>query len=110
MLSLIRIGTRESELAIWQAKSVQSQLENLGYKTKIVPLKSNGDYVTNKPVYKIGITGIFTKTLDIALLNNEIDIAVHSLKDVPTTLPEGIIQAAVMKRGNVRDTLVYKKK
>lgn len=109
MLSLIRIGTRESELAIWQAKSVQSQLESLGYKTKIVPLKSNGDYVTNKPVYKIGITGIFTKTLDIALLNNEIDIAVHSLKDVPTTLPEGIIQAAVMKRGNVRDTLVYKK-
>lgn len=109
MLSLIRIGTRESELAIWQAKSVQSQLESLGCKTKIITIKSEGDYVTNKPIYKLGITGVFTKTLDIALLNNEIDIAVHSLKDVPTTLASGIVQAAVIKRGNVRDTLVYKK-
>ena len=54
------------------------------------------------------ITGVFTRTLDIALINEEIDIAVHSLKDVPTVMPEGIVQAAVLKRGNIRDTLVFK--
>jgi hydroxymethylbilane synthase len=108
MSKLIRIGTRDSQLALWQAKTVQQQLEALGHKTVLVPVKSTGDLVLNKPLYELGITGIFTKTLDIALLNNSIDIAVHSLKDVPTVLPKGIIQAAVLKRGNVRDTLVYK--
>ena len=105
----IRIGTRDSQLAIWQAKVVQKQLENLGYKTSIVKVKSTGDIEQNKPIYEMGIIGVFTKTLDIALLNEEIDIAVHSLKDVPTVLPKDIIQAAVLKRGNVRDTLVFKK-
>ena len=62
----------------------------------------------DKPLYELGITGIFTKTLDIAMLNEDIDIAVHSLKDVPTVLPKGIVQAAVLKRGNINDTLVYK--
>ena len=109
MSKLIRIGTRDSELALWQAKTVQHQLEHLGYKTKLVPVKSEGDLKLNQPIYELGITGVFTKSLDIALLNNEIDIAVHSLKDVPTLLPKGIIQAAVLKRGNVRDTLVFKK-
>lgn len=104
----IRIGTRDSQLAIWQAKTVQEQLENLGYRTELVPVKSTGDLVQNKPIYELGITGVFTRTLDIALLNEDIDIAVHSLKDVPTILPQGIIQAAVLKRGNVRDTLVFK--
>lgn len=108
MSKIIRIGTRDSELALWQAKTVQSQLEQLGHKTLIVPVKSTGDLVLNKPIYELGITGVFTKTLDIAMLNNDIDIAVHSLKDVPTILPKGIVQAAVIKRGNVRDTLVYK--
>jgi hydroxymethylbilane synthase len=65
--------------------------------------------VLEKPLYELGITGIFTKTLDIAMLNEEVDIAVHSLKDVPTALPKGIVQAAVLKRGNVKDTLVFKK-
>jgi len=108
MSKTIRIGTRESELALWQAKIVQSQLEHLGHKTLLVPVKSTGDIVLDKPLYELGITGIFTRTLDIAMLNNNIDIAVHSLKDVPTLLPEGIVQAAVLKRGNVNDTLVYK--
>lgn len=108
MPKAIRIGTRDSQLALWQAKTVQAQLENLGHKTILVPVKSTGDLVLNKPIYELGITGVFTKTLDIALLNEEIDIAVHSLKDVPTILPKGIIQAAVLKRGNVRDTLVFK--
>ena len=108
MSKIIRIGTRDSELALWQAKTVQQQLENLGHKTILVPVKSTGDLVLDKPLYKLGITGIFTRTLDIAMLNNDIDIAVHSLKDVPTVLHEDIVQAAVLKRGNVNDTLVFK--
>ncbi|WP_418636726.1 hydroxymethylbilane synthase [Winogradskyella sp.] len=108
MSKIIRIGTRDSQLAMWQAKTVQSQLEHLGHKTVLVPVKSTGDLVLDKPLYELGITGIFTKTLDIAMLNGSIDIAVHSLKDVPTVLPKGIIQAAVLKRGNINDTLVFK--
>jgi len=108
MSKIIRIGTRDSQLAMWQAKTVQSQLEHLGHKTVLVPVKSTGDLVLDKPLYELGITGIFTKTLDIAMLNEDIDIAVHSLKDVPTLLPKGIVQAAVLKRGNVNDTLVFK--
>lgn len=108
MSKIIRIGTRDSELALWQAKTVQDQLEKLGYKTTLVPVKSTGDLVLDKPLYELGITGIFTRTLDIAMLNYDIDIAVHSLKDVPTILPKGIIQAAVIKRGNINDTLVFK--
>jgi len=108
MSKIIRIGTRDSELALWQAKTVQRQLEHLGHKTELVPVKSEGDIVLNKPIYEMGVTGVFTKVLDIALLNKTIDIAVHSLKDVPTQLPKGIVQAAVLKRGNVKDVLVYK--
>ncbi|MDN3665114.1 hydroxymethylbilane synthase [Algibacter miyuki] len=108
MSKIIRIGTRDSELALWQAKIVQSQLEHLGHKSELVPVKSTGDLVLDKPLYELGITGVFTRTLDIAMLNNDIDIAVHSLKDVPTLLPKGIVQAAVIKRGNVKDTLVFK--
>ncbi len=108
MPKTIRIGTRDSELALWQAKIVQQQLEHLGHSTQLVPVKSTGDLVLDKPLYELGITGIFTRTLDVAMLNNEIDIAVHSLKDVPTVLPKGIVQAAVLKRGNVKDTLVFK--
>jgi len=108
MSKIIRIGTRDSELALYQAKAVQSQLEHLGHQTQLVPVKSTGDLVLDKPLYELGITGIFTRTLDIAMLNGNIDIAVHSLKDVPTLLPKGIVQAAVLKRGNVRDTLLFK--
>lgn len=108
MSKIIRIGTRDSELALWQAKTVQKLLEDLGHKTELVPVKSTGDLVLNKPLYELGITGIFTRTFDIAMLNNDIDIAVHSLKDVPTILPKGIVQAAVLKRGNIKDTLVFK--
>ena len=108
MSKIIRIGTRDSELALWQAKIVQQQLESLGHQTTLIPVKSTGDLILDKPLYELGITGIFTRTLDIAMLNYDIDIAVHSLKDVPTVLPQGIVQAAVLKRGNVNDTLVYK--
>ena len=104
----IRIGTRDSELALWQAHTVQKKLNDLGYKTTIVAVKSQGDIILDKPLYELGITGIFTKTLDIAMINGEVDIAVHSMKDVPTALPIGIVQAAVLERANVLDILVHK--
>ena len=75
MQKIIRIGTRDSELALWQAKKVQKELEEIGYETQIVPIKSTGDLVLDKPLYELGITGIFTKNLDVAMLNKEIDIA-----------------------------------
>jgi hydroxymethylbilane synthase len=95
-------------LALWQAHTVQKKLHDLGYKTEIVAVKSQGDLLLDKPLYELGITGIFTKTLDIAMINGEVDIAVHSLKDVPTTLPQGIVQAAVLERANPFDILVHK--
>jgi hydroxymethylbilane synthase len=104
----IRIGTRDSELALWQAHTVQKKLNNLGYKTEIIAVKSQGDIILDKPLYELGITGIFTKTLDIAMINGQVDIAVHSMKDVPTALPIGIIQAAVLERANTLDILVHK--
>ena len=105
---MIRIGTRDSELALWQAHTVEKKLNDLGYKTEIVAVKSAGDIILNKPLYELGITGIFTKTLDIAMINGQVDIAVHSMKDVPTALPEGIVQAAVLERANEKDLLLYK--
>jgi hydroxymethylbilane synthase len=105
----IKIGTRDSELALWQAHTVEKMLHDLGHKTEIIAVKSQGDLLLDKPLYELGITGIFTKTLDIAMINGEIDIAVHSMKDVPTALPIGMIQAAVLKRANEKDILVYKK-
>lgn len=108
MSKIIRIGTRDSELALWQANTVKSKLEALGYETALIPVKSAGDLVLDKPLYELGITGIFTKTLDVAMLNGDIDIAVHSMKDVPTALPQGIVQAAVLERGNYLDILAFK--
>ena len=105
----IRIATRKSELALWQANTVARQLKNLGHSTKIIKIDSIGDQVLDKPLYELGVTGVFTKSLDIALINGDIDIAVHSLKDVPTKLPEEVIQAAVLKRGNYNDVLILKK-
>jgi len=102
----IRIGTRDSQLALWQANTVKDKLEVLGYETELVAVKSTGDLVLNTPLYELGITGIFTKTLDVAMLNGSIDIAVHSMKDVPTLLPKGIVQTAVLERASSLDILV----
>jgi hydroxymethylbilane synthase len=104
----IRIGTRDSELALWQAHTVEKKLNDLGYKTEIVAVKAQGDIILDKPLYELGITGIFTKTLDIAMINGQVDIAVHSMKDVPTALPVGIVQAAVLERATTLDILVHK--
>ena len=106
MSKVIRIGTRDSQLALWQANTVKTQLEALGYKTEIISVKSTGDLVLDKPLYELGITGIFTKTLDVAMLNGTVDIAVHSMKDVPTLLPKGIIQTAVLERASSHDILI----
>lgn len=108
MNKTIRIGTRDSELALWQAHNVENRLNDLGYKTEIIAVKSQGDIILDKPLYELGITGIFTKTLDIAMINGQVDIAVHSMKDVPTALPIGIVQAAVLERASTLDILVYK--
>lgn len=104
----IRIGTRESQLALWQAHRVQDLLNAAGHETALVPIKSEGDIDLVTPLYEIGVTGIFTKTLDVALLSGRIDIAVHSLKDVPTQMPKNIVTGAVLERGPVKDILVYK--
>ena len=104
----IRIGTRKSPLALWQAHLVEKKLNEFQIPTEIVPISSEGDLNLKQPIYQLGITGVFTRSLDIALLNHQIDIAVHSLKDVPTLLPEGIELSGFMKRGNPNDILVYK--
>lgn len=102
----IKIGTRNSPLALWQAREVARNLQNRNYKTDITPIVSTGDKNLTEPLYAMGITGIFTKDLDIALLNNTVDIAVHSLKDIPTQLPENIEIIAVLERDFPQDVLV----
>lgn len=104
----LRIGTRDSKLALWQAKTVMGLLEALGVKAELVPIKSTGDLIQDKPLYELGVTGIFTKALDVALLKGDIDIAVHSMKDMPTLLPQGLLLGAVLQRGNPHDVLVHK--
>ena len=108
MKNNIRIGTRESQLAVWQAHAVQQLLSNHGFQSELVYIKSEGDIDLQTPLYEIGVQGIFTRSLDIALLNNKIDIAVHSMKDVPVQLAKGIVQAAVLKRASYKDLFVYK--
>lgn len=105
---VIRIGTRESELALWQANLVKSLLEEQGFQTEMVPVKSEGDIDLVTPLYEMGVQGIFTRSLDAALLNGKIDIAVHSMKDVPTQLPQNISSAAVLKRAKSSDLLVFR--
>ncbi len=104
----IRIGTRESQLAVWQADLVKSLLERNGHKAELVYIKSEGDIDLVTPLYAMGVQGVFTRSLDIALLGEKIDIAVHSMKDVPVQLPQGISQAAVLKRANYKDILVHR--
>src|SRR6478736_2943589 len=108
MNSVLRIGTRDSQLAVWQASWVKEDLARHKVKSELVFIKTEGDVDLVTPLYEIGVQGIFTKTLDAALLSNRIDIAVHSMKDVPVQLAKGIAQAAVLKRASYKDILVYK--
>lgn len=104
----VKIGTRESQLAVWQANQVRDLLQQNGLLTQLVYIRSEGDINTTTPLYELGVQGIFTKTLDAALLDRRIDLAVHSMKDVPTQLAAGLQQAAVLKRGSYKDIIVYK--
>lgn len=102
----IRIGTRDSQLATWQAKQVAGKLEELGYETELIFVKSEGDRDQTTPLTEMGGKGVFTKALDDAQLNDEIDIAVHSFKDLPTENPLPLKVAAILDRADPRDTLV----
>ena len=106
MSTVLRIGTRDSALALWQAEKVKALLEDNGHPCELVAIKSEGDLDLSTPIYQMGLTGVFTKTLDAALLTHRIDIAVHSLKDVPTILAEGLHIAAVLQHANPFDVLV----
>jgi hydroxymethylbilane synthase len=106
MANKLRIGTRESQLALWQASLVKSLLKRHAVDSELIPIKSEGDLDLVTPLYAMGVQGIFTRSLDEALLNNKIDLAVHSMKDVPVQLPAGLSQAAVIERDNPYDLLV----
>ncbi len=106
MSSTLRIGTRDSKLATWQAEHVSGKLRGLGIDTELVFVKSEGDLDLNTPLTEMGGKGVFTKALDDALLNDEIDLAVHSFKDLPTENPLPLKVAAVLEREDPRDSLV----
>ncbi|MAV81567.1 MAG: hydroxymethylbilane synthase [Flavobacteriales bacterium] len=108
MSKIVRVGTRDSLLALWQASQVKVELEKHKIKAEIIKIKSKGDSDLTKPLYEFGVSGIFTKTLDNALLNKKIDIAVHSLKDVPTKPARGVKIKCVLSRENPIDVLVLK--
>src|SRR5579862_7432246 len=104
----IRLGTRGSALALWQANWTKRELENHwpDLQVELVPIKTTGDKILDVPLAKIGGKGLFTKELDEALLAGRIDLAVHSLKDVPFQLPDGIDFGAVPEREDPRDAFL----
>jgi len=106
MSKILRIGTRDSQLALWQANRVKKLLREQGADADLVLIKSEGDLDLATPLYAMGVQGIFTRSLDIAVLNNQIDLAVHSMKDVPVQLPAGLTEAAVLERDSPFDLLV----
>jgi hydroxymethylbilane synthase len=105
---MLRIGTRGSQLALWQARFIKSEINSLfpDIQIKIDVIKTEGDKLVNSPLSEIGGKGVFVKDIEEALLNNKIDLAVHSLKDMPSVLPGGLIISAVTKRKHAADALV----
>lgn len=106
---LIRIGTRDSELATWQAQKVAEKLQQAGHQAELIFVKSEGDVDLTTPLPEMGGKGVFTKALDDALLQNHIDVAVHSYKDLPTENSLPLLVSAVMEREDPRDSLVAPK-
>jgi hydroxymethylbilane synthase len=106
---LIRIGTRGSKLALWQAHFVQGQLREVGIETELKIIKTQGDRIQHLSFDKMEGKGFFTKEIEEALLREEIDLAVHSMKDLPTTSPEGLCITAVSDRANPGDTLLIRR-
>ncbi|HBW34533.1 hydroxymethylbilane synthase [Desulfosporosinus sp. BICA1-9] len=109
-MKTIRIGTRDSQLAVWQANWVKSELEKFypELQFELVPMKTKGDKILDVPLSKIGDKGLFTKELEQGLLNDELDMAVHSLKDMPTKLPDGLTISAFCVREEPRDVFLSK--
>lgn len=107
-MSKIKIGTRGSKLAMWQAEEVRRKLSEVHpeLETELVVIHTKGDKILDTALSKIGDKGLFTRELEQALLDSEIDIAVHSLKDMPTELPEGLMFGGVLERGEVRDAFI----
>jgi hydroxymethylbilane synthase len=103
---MIVIGSRGSPLALWQAHHIQSELAALGAESRIEIIKTTGDKITDVPLAKVGGKGLFTKEIEEALLARTIDVAVHSLKDVPSEIPAGLILAAIPPREDPRDAIV----
>ncbi|HEY0241731.1 MAG TPA: hydroxymethylbilane synthase [Gemmatimonadaceae bacterium] len=103
---VVRIATRSSELAIRQARMVATALESQGLECEVVTFKTTGDRKLDEPLSEIGAKGLFTRELEVALEKNKVDCCVHSLKDLPTELPEGLAIGAVLEREDPRDVLV----
>ncbi len=108
MTETLRIATRKSELALWQANFVRHSLEQShpGLSVELVPMTSRGDKILDVPLAKVGGKGLFVKELEHALLSNEADIAVHSMKDVPMEFPQGLGLAVICERDDPRDAFV----
>jgi hydroxymethylbilane synthase len=108
----IRIGTRGSALALWQAEWVKSELEKKypSMTVTLIKIKTTGDKILDVPLAKVGGKGLFVKEIEEAMLSGEIDIAVHSMKDVPTLLPDGLHLVAITKREDPRDALLSRGK
>ena len=104
--AMLVIATRGSQLALWQAHHVGARLAELGHECRIEIVKTTGDQITDVPLARIGAKGLFTKEIEEALLDNRADLAVHSLKDLPTELPERLVLAAVAEREDARDAVV----
>ena len=107
-MSRLRIATRRSPLALWQAEHVKARLESMHpeLQVELVPIKTQGDKILDTPLNKIGGKGLFVKELEAAMLNDEADIAVHSMKDVPMQFPEGLMLGPIMERHAPTDALV----
>jgi hydroxymethylbilane synthase len=105
---VIVIGSRGSQLALWQARHIASCLQKLGVETRLEIIKTTGDKITDVPLAQVGGKGLFTKEIEEALLAGAIDLAVHSLKDMPTGLPVGLTLAAIPEREDPRDALIGK--
>src|SRR4249919_3095561 len=103
---MLVIASRGSQLALWQARWVAGQLAAAGHECRIEIIKTTGDKITDVPLAKVGTKGLFTKEIEEALLDGRADLAVHSLKDLPTELPEGLVLAAVPEREDPRDAII----
>src|SRR5713101_8645862 len=107
-MNMIVIGSRGSQLALWQARHVAALLAELGARTRLEIIKTTGDKITDVPLSQVGGKGLFTKEIEEALLQGSIDLAVHSLKDMPTDLPAGLTLSAIPQREDPRDALIGK--